>query len=250
MALKLHNDEAHENSERWLLTYSDLITLLMIFFIVMYAMSNINTEKYSKLAESLNSALAGDMQSINGGQEGTLVEKLDKNTTTVSAEAKPITSDDELVKVAAMVTAMLQEKGLENQVSVTITDRGVVISLKDIVFFESGSTKIKPENSGTLVEIGRLIKAVDNYVRIEGNTDNDPIQNSTFSNNWDLSVMRASTVLDLIVTQSEFPPEKVSAIGYGEFRPQVPNDTDEGKAKNRRVDIVILKEDYSKGEST
>ncbi|HEY5537087.1 MAG TPA: flagellar motor protein MotB [Acetobacterium sp.] len=250
MALNLHDDEEHESNERWLLTYSDLITLLMIFFIVMYAMSNVNTEKYSKLAQSLNSALAGDMQSIDGAKEGTLVEKLDKNIPTVSAEEKAETSDEELEKVAAMVIALLKEKGLEDQASVNITDRGVVISLKDIVLFESGSAEIKPENSGTLIEIGSLIKVVNNYVRIEGNTDNVPIQNSIYSNNWDLSVMRASKVLDLIVTQSQYPPEKISAIGYGEYRPQGPNGTDEEKSENRRVDIVILKSDLNKTEST
>jgi len=250
MALKLHDDEEHESSERWLLTYSDLITLLMIFFIVMYAMSNIDSEKYSKLAESLNSALAGDMQSVVSGQEGSPTELLSQNTPPDATVAKGTTSDADLEKVAAAVTAMLAEKGLENQVAVNITDRGVVISLKDIVFFESGSADIRPENSNTLVEIGRLIKVVDNYVRIEGNTDTDPIQNSSYSNNWDLSVMRASKVLDLIVTQAGFPPEKVSAIGYGEYRPVVSNDTEDGKSKNRRVDIVILKENNNNAEST
>lgn len=248
MALKLHDEEEHESSERWLLTYSDLITLLMIFFIVMYAMSNIDSEKYSKLAESLNSALAGDMQSIVNGQEGSPTELLSNNTP--SEVSNGTTSDEDLAKIAAAIIAMLTEKGLENQVDVAITDRGVVISLKDIVFFESGSAEIRPENRNTLIEIGNLIKVVDNYVRIEGNTDNVPIQNSIFSNNWDLSVMRASKVLNLIVTQSGFPPEKVGAIGYGEYRPVVSNDTEEGRSKNRRVDIVILKQDYDKSEST
>ena len=87
-------------------------------------------------------------------------------------------------------------------------------------------------------------------MRIEGNTDNVPIQNSIYSNNWDLSVMRASKVLDLIVTQSQYPAEKISAIGYGEYRPQGPNGTDEEKSENRRVDIVILKSDLNKTEST
>jgi len=248
VGLKL-NEEEHENSERWMLTYLDLITLLMIFFIVMYAMSNVDAAKYEQLSNSLNSALAGDKQSIEGGEQGSVTEVLGKNPPSGASEDLAATSEQDLAQIAALVVAMLKEKGLENQVSVAVTDRGIVISLKDIVFFESGSAEIKPENANTLVEIGRLINSLRNYVRVEGNTDNVPISNSIYSNNWDLSVMRASKVLDIIVVQSGFSPEKISAIGYGEYRPVTSNDTEEGKSKNRRVDIVILKENYSIAET-
>ena len=293
--MKLHEEEGHENGERWLLTYADLITLLMIFFIVMYAMSTVDNAKYHKLAESLNSALAGDNQAIDGGEEGAPVEVILKNEPAGAGEKpggsditpgeKPITPaekeaaenalkeaaekalaeakaeaaaiaeatgekvEEDLIVAAATVKALMEEKGLENEVSVSISERGVVISLKDTVLFESGSAVVRSENVANLIEIGDAIKAVDNYVRVEGNTDNVPIHNADFSNNWELSVMRAATVLDLIVQKAKFPPQKISAIGYGEYRPITSNGTTAGKTKNRRVDIIILSQDYTKSES-
>lgn len=238
MALKLGHDEGHENNERWLLTYSDLITLLMIFFIVMYAMSNVDQAKYHKLAESLNSALAGDMQKIDSGLEGSPEEVLQETPSASLTETTP--PSEEMMAAAEAVKELMEEKGLDSEVSVTLGERGVVISLKDSVLFESARADIRPENIQSLIEIGTALKEVGNYVRIEGYTDNVPINNSQFANNWDLSVMRASKVLDLIVKKSSFPPDKICAIGYGEYSPMETNSTVAGRAKNRKVDIVIL----------
>ncbi len=263
MSRKKSHEEAHENHERWMLTYLDLITLLMIFFIIMYAMSNISATKYEKLAKSLNSALAGDNQKIDGGEEGSPTEQVAFNDppgadieemegedlTEEEKEALEMAEAAALAQVAQEVREMMKEKGLEQEVSVNISERGVVISLKDTVLFESGSTAIKSENINSLIEIGKTLKSVNNYVRIEGNTDNVPISNSNFKDNWELSVMRAAKVLQLIVNQSGYPPSKISAVGYGEYRPVAPNDTYENKAKNRRVDIVILNEDFNQSES-
>jgi len=257
------HDEGHENNERWLLTYSDLITLLMIFFIIMYAMSNISATKYEKLAKSLNSALAGDNQKIDGGEEGSPVEEIAFNDPAggdlEQMEGEEISEEEldalraeeaqQLAEVAKQVKKMMKDKGLEQEVSVSTSERGVVISLKDTVLFESGSTAIKPDNVSSLIEIGKTLKTVKNYVRIEGNTDNVPISNSDFKNNWELSVMRAAKVLELMVDRGGFPASKISAVGYGEYRPIAPNDTAANKAKNRRVDIVILNQDFNQSES-
>ncbi|MEI8217163.1 MAG: flagellar motor protein MotB [Eubacteriales bacterium] len=245
MALKLSKDEGHENNERWLLTYSDLITLLMIFFIVMYAMSNVDQAKYHKLATSLNSALAGEQQKVDTGKQGSPEEELQNTPSKSLATTLP---DPNMAKAAETVKKLMEEKGLSTEVSVTTSERGVVISLKDSVLFESASAEIRPENIGSLIEIGQAVKAVGNYVRIEGYTDNVPINNAVFANNWDLSVMRASKVLDLIVKRSGFPPDKICAIGYGEYSPMATNTTVEGRSKNRKVDIVILSPDNTKGQ--
>ena len=245
MALKLSKDEGHENNERWLLTYSDLITLLMIFFIVMYAMSNVDQAKYHKLATSLNSALAGEQQKVDTGKQGSPEEELQNTPSKSLATTLP---DPNMAKAAETVKKLMEEKGLSTEVSVTTSERGVVISLKDSVLFESASAEIRSENIGSLIEIGQAVKAVGNYVRIEGYTDNVPINNAVFANNWDLSVMRASKVLDLIVKRSGFPPDKICAIGYGEYSPMATNTTVEGRSKNRKVDIVILSPDNTKGQ--
>lgn len=236
-----------DTTERWLLSYADFITLLMIFFVVMYAMSAVDADKYKELSSSLNSALAGDQQKVDGGDQGSPVEDVKLN------EVKPTdgnVTEEDLKKIVEQVQSLINEKGLQNQVTVNLGDIGVWITFKDYVLFDSGSPAVKPETVGTLVELGNILKVVDNYVRIEGYTDNVPINNSMYSNNWDLSVMRASKVLNIIVSQSGFPADKISAVGYGEYRPVAPNDTEEGKAKNRRVDIVILRTDFNATEKS
>ncbi|MBI4855971.1 MAG: OmpA family protein [Acetobacterium woodii] len=245
--MKRKPEAEKDNSERWLLSYADFITLLMIFFVVMYAMSAVDADKYKELSSSLNSALAGDQQKVDGGDQGSPVEDVKLN------EVKPTdgnVTEEDLKKIVEQVQSLINEKGLQNQVTVNLGDIGVWITFKDYVLFDSGSPAVKPETVGTLVELGNILKVVDNYVRIEGYTDNVPINNSMYSNNWDLSVMRASKVLNIIVSQSGFPADKISAVGYGEYRPIAPNDTDEGKAKNRRVDIVILRTDFNATEKS
>lgn len=246
---KRKKEPEKDNSERWLLSYADFITLLMIFFVVMYAMSSVDAGKYKELSNSLNSALAGDQQSIEGGEEGSPVENIALNEESTQGQEGEIVEED-LLEVVELVKTLIAEKGLENQVTVNMGDIGVWITFKDYVLFESGSAAVKPETVGTLVELGEILKVVNNFVRVEGYTDNVPISNSMYSNNWDLSVMRASKVLNIIVSQGGFPADKISAIGYGENRAIAPNDTEEGKAKNRRVDIVILKTSFNATEKS
>lgn len=244
--MKRKKEAEKDNAERWLLSYADFITLLMIFFIIMYSMSVVDANKYKELSSSLNSALAGDNQKIEGGEQGSPVEDVKLN----QPEDSGNTTEEDLQKLMDQVNSLIAEKGLQNEVTVNMGEIGVWITFKDFVLFDSGSASIKPEMVGTLVELGKILTTVNNYVRVEGYTDNVPISTSAFSNNWDLSVMRASKVLDIVVSQAGFPPDKISAIGYGEYRPVAPNDTDENKAKNRRVDIVILKSTFNATEKS
>lgn len=245
--MKRKPEAEKDTTERWLLSYADFITLLMIFFVVMYAMSAVDADKYKELSSSLNSALAGDQQKVDGGDQGSPVQDIKLNE--VKPDSGNVTEQD-LQKIVEQVQSLINEKGLENQVTVNLGDIGIWITFKDYVLFDSGSPAVKPETVNTLVELGNILKVVDNYVRIEGYTDNVPINNSMYSNNWDLSVMRASKVLEIIVSRSGFPADKISAVGYGEYRPVAPNDTEEGKAKNRRVDIVILRTDFNATEKS
>lgn len=245
--MKRKPEAEKDTTERWLLSYADFITLLMIFFVVMYAMSAVDADKYKELSSSLNSALAGDQQKVDGGDQGSPVQDIKLNEVTPT---NGNVTEQDLQKIVDQVQSLINEKGLQDQVTVNLGDIGVWITFKDYVLFDSGSPAVKPETVGTLVELGNILKVVDNYVRIEGYTDNVPINNSMYSNNWDLSVMRASKVLNIIVSQSGFPGDKISAVGYGESRPVATNDTEEGKAKNRRVDIVILRTDFNATETS
>lgn len=245
--MKKHEEHEKDNSERWLLTYADLITLLMIFFVVMYAMSNVDAQKYQIISQSLNGAL--DPTGLGGAGSGGTASGggIDISKALEDLESNKV--DPELMAAAEEIKKLLKEKGLEDKVSVSVQERGVVVGLMNTVLFEPGSAQIKPEAIPTLVAIGQIANGVHNYIRVEGNTDDVPMNTPQIPSNWELSVLRATEVLKLLINQSNVAPDKISAVGYGEFRPSVPNISAENRAKNRKVDIVILSDKLDKSES-
>lgn len=215
----------------------------------MYAMSNVDAEKYKQLSESLNSALANDVSTSRGG--GSDIDSSSGTSIEVQAPAKGKidNGDPELVAATEELQYILEEKGLNEEVSVSIRERGIVVSLTNTILFEPGSAYILPEGRNTLIEIGKIAREVDHYIRVEGNTDDVPINTPKFPSNWELSVIRATEVLKLLISESGVPPDKISAIGYGEYRPAKPNTSAENRAQNRKVDIVILSNKYIESES-
>lgn len=254
MARRKKFEEGHSNHERWLITYADLITLLMIFFVVMYSMSNIDAKKYEELAKSLTSTFVPANISSGGGGGGAGGSVgLGEDDQGLPEEEDPDPGDvidPELQAAAEQIRRLLQEHGLESRVSVDIKERGVVIGLMNTVLFEPGSTRIKDDAVSTLVDIGKIAKNLDNYIRIEGNTDDVPMNTPQIPSNWELSVLRATEVLRLLIDQSGISPEKISAVGYGEYRPSFPNTSAENRSKNRKVDIVLLSSSFDKSESS
>ncbi|MGO0985374.1 flagellar motor protein MotB [Clostridioides difficile] len=231
----LHDeDEKEENNERWLLTYSDLITLLMIFFVIMYSMSNVDAEKYKQLSQSLNSTFGGSSGVIEGGQSK-MEPVVDPNNNNLDSLQNP-----EVKEVAENIQNYLNESGLSNSVSLKAQDRGLVISLKDTILFDTGKAVIINDSRDKIIKIGKMLNEMNSYIRVEGHTDNLSIKNSEFKSNWDLSVMRATNVVQLLIDSAGIAPNKLSAVGYGEFRPIADNSSPEGKSKNRRVDIVLV----------
>ncbi|MGX9755044.1 flagellar motor protein MotB [Clostridioides difficile] len=231
----LHDeDEKEENNERWLLTYSDLITLLMIFFVIMYSMSNVDAEKYKQLSQSLNSAFGGSSGVIEGGQSK-IEPVVDPNNNNLDSLQNP-----EVKEVAENIQNYLNESGLANSVSLKAQDRGLVISLKDTILFDTGKAVIINDSRDKIIQIGKMLNEMNSYIRVEGHTDNRSIKNSEFKSNWDLSVMRATNVVQLLIDSAGIAPNKLSAVGYGEFRPIADNSSPDGKSKNRRVDIVLV----------
>ena len=235
----------HNNSERWLLTYSDLITLLMIFFVVMYALSNVDVAKYKQISESLRVAMGGG-KTIIGNDDAANVD----------SEIKPVddnqTSQTEKTKMEELkrsVDKYLEQNGLNQSVSTKGDERGLVVSINDTLFFDTGKAEVKPDYAKKLIEIGKILSQLNNYIRIEGHTDNIPIKTSEYSSNWQLSSARAANVTELLVNQAGIAPKKLSAVGYGEFRPIGDNSTEEGRLKNRRVDIIIINSKYNEIEN-
>lgn len=249
MSRRKKHDEVHENHERWLLSYADFITLLMIFFIIMYAMSNLDKNKYQQLATGLNKAMGGGGATLIGNQQGSAI---DKNAAPVDTN---VVNSDEVTKleqVKKVLDKYLQDSGLSSNVETKIDDRGLVLSFKDSLFFDSGKADIREEQIKKLVEIGKILNQPsisDSFIRVEGHTDNVPISTNQYKSNWDLSVIRASNVAQLLIAQSGIKPERMSAIGYGEFRPKADNSTETGRSANRRVDILIMNTKFNAVEN-
>ncbi|MDI3309919.1 MAG: flagellar motor protein MotB [Thermoanaerobacterium sp.] len=227
-----------DNSERWLLTYSDMITLLMIFFIVLYTISTVNSQKFQQIAASLGKTFDGTNYVI-GQQSGNSI--LDSIKTTG-------TDGNNDNSIASQLDKLIKQYNLQNMVTYKVDERGFVISLNDTLLFDTGSADVKPDQKETLIKIGNILKSMPNYIRVEGYTDNVPINNNQFHSNWELSVIRATNVVEILVNDVKMDPAKISAVGYGEYRPIVPNDSDKNRQLNRRVDIVIMNSDYNKWE--
>jgi chemotaxis protein MotB len=229
-----------ENNERWLLTYSDLITLLMIFFVIMYAMSKVDVSKYEQIAQSLGVAMGGGSKvfQVTPGISDTNKE-MDSGTNSMKTER------NKLAGLKATLDKYLKQNGMSTNVATEISERGLEVSLKDTVLFDSGKADIKVGARGRLIAIGKIINTLPNLIRIEGHTDNVPIHTSQFESNWELSAIRAVKVNQLLISAVNIPPTKVTIEGYGEFHPLVPNTSDSNKAQNRRVNIVILSTSYN-----
>lgn len=166
------------------------------------------------------------------------------------ADIKTRAGDQEFKKIKDKISSFLNAKGAQEKVKLTLDSRGLVISLKDTEFFDSGSASVRQWSMPLLNDIANSISNYSNAIRIEGHTDNVPIKTPTFPSNWELSTARATNIVQYLVNTHSFTPEKLSAIGYGEYRPIADNGTEEGRQKNRRVDVVILSNAGEQGEPT
>lgn len=246
MAKKKAVQEEHVNHERWLITYADLITLLMVFFIVLYSMSRADVAKFARLQASLKKAfkvevLQGDVPTSLHGDDG--------SSAPTSVIQEVIASSPAVVPDSRMVTTLEELRGellrfpqaqQTNHVQIGAGRDGVAISLSGNVLFDSGRADLKPEGLVLLDALAERFRDMANELRVEGHTDNIPIETSLYPSNWELSSARATTVGRYLVERGGVRPARVIAAGYGENRPVSSNDSREGRARNRRVDIVVL----------
>lgn len=239
-----------DTAERWLLTYADLMNLLLIFFIVLYAMSQVDKAKFNQLAQSLNMALGNSSLTEyidNSAQGGKSLIPLPADSSSVVPSKL---EDQQIDQLKKQVDEVVEKKGLKGEINVAVQERGVVISINAQLLFKSGSAELEADSKPTIGEIGDiLLKVPGKQIKIEGHTDTDPINSPLFPSNWELSSARSTNVLRLLVDKTHIDPKSISAVGYGEFRPLVPNTTEENKTKNRRVDIVILRDAFDKAEA-
>ena len=229
------SDDSHENTERWLLTYADLITLLLAFFIVMYSMSNLDAKKFGRMAVALNGILKG----------GAMIAR------TSGADSDPgagIMNLGEFSMLKREIEKSLHEHQLEDKIETIDDERGLVIRVRESAAFDAGKAEIKEQLFPVLRLIVRDLSIMPNHLRVEGHSDNTPIRTRQYPSNWELSTARATRVVRYLVEELKLDPKRVSALGYAEYRPIAPNNTPEGRTRNRRVDIIVLAEEETKFE--
>ncbi|MCL6636124.1 MAG: OmpA family protein [Peptococcaceae bacterium] len=230
--------------ERWLLTYSDMITLLMIFFVVLYAISTLNAKKFEAIALSLAQAMGGG-QSVLREPGAALAPGISGSAPVESPQVeRELDELSDLERIRKEIQDYIDRNGLQGKVTVNLEERGVVLSFQDVALFPLGSAELSPGAREVIGKIGLILLKAPQYLRVEGHTDDLPINTREFPSNWELSVARATRVVQELIHAINFPPHRLSATGYGEFRPRVPNDTPEHRQQNRRVDIVVLRSKY------
>jgi len=237
-----HRKEEHEehHDERWLVSYADFITLLMVLFVVLYSMGQVNVEKYKQLAESMRTAftLGGASQVVDSqiNQAGGTSEDGTSKPIVVPGIPEGPTQSEE---VAGQLTAMLSSQNLGNQVSVQTNIEGVLISLSEKLVFANDQSDLPPDSLQVLNTIVEMLRPIDNKVRIVGHTNNIPSTNPLYPSNWELSLARATSVAKYLIG-SGIAPERLIISGQGEYAPVFENDSDEHRNLNARVEIIIV----------
>lgn len=236
-----HKHEEHENHERWLVSYADFITLLFAFFVVMYSISSINEGKYRTVSESIKAAL-NPLSNLSGANQVFSVgEAKLKARGRNPTDAKEVT----LRHIDRMVQVIKDKpiKDLVALVSIVQTFNGdLVITIPDRLLFNSGEATVRAEALPFLEGLGGVILELNRYARVEGHTDNVPIRTAQFPSNWDLSAARAVMVVRILSELYGVPTDKLAAVGLADTRPVTANLDPEQRAKNRRVEIVILEQ--------
>ncbi len=244
----------HENAERWLLTYADMITLLVAFFIMLYSMSVMNQAKFQQLAISVRSGFGESSMngvptifSRGGGLNATPSIMNSSKPGQTSTEdfiknAKSQQDSNGLDKAYQTVKEFIQKNRLQGMMQVSRNERGVVVTvMTDKMLFARGQADLRPEEMGLLATVARITQTVPlNPIRVEGHTDNLPIHTERFPSNWELSTTRATTVLRYFESQG-VASDRMEASGCADQRPLAPNDTEADRARNRRVEIVLLR---------
>ena len=242
----------NENADRWLVSYADFITLLFAFFVVMYAISSVNEGKYRVLSDTLVAAFNTPPKSSEPIQIGKPITEAPSQQTSPGI-AKPIRveppkADDQKAKmalIASKVEDSLRSLIDDKLIKVSHNKLWVEVEIKSSILYSSGSAELEIEAYTPLKKLATVIKDLPNHIDVEGHTDNLPIKTSVFPSNWELSASRAASVVHLFTKQG-IPPDRLAAIGFGEFRPVAKNDSVKGRRQNRRVKVVILADKHSR----
>jgi chemotaxis protein MotB len=232
MRRRRRSPEPPKGAPGWMVTFSDLVTLILVFFILLFSMSQIDLMKFQAISDSFRDRQVLDFQPsiIPAENQGEMEENTEKEDSGQS---------DSLDELQMEIQSFLDENGLEKVIVANRTERGVVLVLQEQVLFESGDASLIDSSYPFLDKVGTLLTNMPNLVKVEGHTDDRPITTYRYPSNWELSAARASTVIRYLTEGHKLDSHRFMAVGYGETRPIVPNSGPENWEKNRRVEIII-----------
>lgn len=256
------SSQSGDSKDRWMITYADLITLLLIFFVIMYGMSRLDVEKYELVTQSLQHTFSSGSSIITGGNgilDGSQSPDIHKDLGPGSTKAdqskqhgeEPLSErelafrkqEDELQDLMKRIEAYVKDNHLQDQIHVADLPKGISITLSDRFLFDTGKAELKQGSAKTMAKLASLFKQLDTVISIEGHTDNQPIvRASQFKDNWELSGERALSVLRFFLDQEKLDPQHFQYAGYADTRPAGDNATAAGRQKNRRVEITVLRQ--------
>lgn len=253
-------EQASEGAPEWMATYSDMVTLLLTFFILMFSLSTVDKNRFTAIASSLaqsflnldsgdsilpntsSSIITIDFASLQSGQaKENQKEKYLEDAEDMVVNAEQQQKDKVIDEAKNDIRDTISEKGISDKVQVVEEKDYLLVRLDSEVFFQSGSAEIGPEGEKVLSALAENLKGLQNEVLISGHTDNIPIRTAQFKSNWELSTARATNVVTYLVNEKKLDPAFLTATGNGEFKPIGDNSTAEGRQKNRRIEIKILK---------
>ncbi len=253
-------EEEHENHERWMVTYADMLTLLLVLFIVLYAISQVNTSKFAELKSSLSNAFGNGQSPILNGGQGPIDGNIDSSTKSITdtkipnvnqkqslqtASASDATAAqrevDEFTQIERAIKASLHAKGLDGTASFNIDERGLVVTLvTNELVFTGNSAVLEPEGATILNAVDPALAKIDNQIQVDGHTNQANVSTAPYPSGWELSSARASSVVEYLIEKGGLSAGRLSAAGYSDQRPLVPPSDPTSITRNRRVDIVVL----------
>ncbi|WP_342563750.1 flagellar motor protein MotB [Paenibacillus sp. FSL R7-0345] len=264
MSKKTRHEEHEEHAdESWLLPYSDLMTLLVALFLVMYAMSATDAKKFEQMSQAFSTALNGgtgilDQRSasptesqLDQGKNDKMDNVVAPNTGESEIAKLRKQEQEDLEKLKKQFDQYIEKNGLTDLLSTKLNQSQLMITISDNALFASGEAEVKDESRQLAKSISYMLQQFPDYnVLVQGHTDNIPISNSSYSSNWDLSVDRALHFMKILLLNPNLDPVKFSPIGYGEYHPIASNSTAAGRAQNRRVEVSILRKYTDSAETT
>lgn len=242
--------EYHEEhmDESWLIPYADILTLLLALFIVLYSSAQVDQKKFDQIRQAFSSAFGSgspsvldNMKTVPQVSDGTPASTPLDNVSASSRNLAYLQENEQLIQAKKVIDKYIADNNLTGELSTVLTEDGLMIRIKDTALFRSGSAELVGESRRFATEIAKILLVLPQKVVISGHTDNLPINTAEFPSNWDLSSRRALNFMKFLLAQEKLQPERFSAIGYGEYRPVMDNNTEEGRSKNRRVEVLVMR---------